>query len=114
MPTQDQQSNLANAIAQIRNAQTLLQQQIDIEVDTRTAAILTNKHIVFGSYLSSLLQTQNLSDDASFTGMAQALQKQDTALKAESADIQALVADVKTAASIVGYITQALIFVAKL
>ncbi|HVA14060.1 MAG TPA: hypothetical protein VNF99_12470 [Stellaceae bacterium] len=114
MPTPDQQSNTANAILAIRNAQNLLQQQINASSNTLTAIKLTNEYNSLDSSLSQLLHAQNIADDAIFSKMIETLKSQTGGLQADEAAIKGIISDVGTAAKVVGYITQALSFIAKL
>jgi hypothetical protein len=114
MPTLDQQTNLTNAIDAIRAAEKVLKQQIDAANDPATSTNLTNEFNKIDSLLSQLLQAQNLADDASFTNATAALQSHANTLKTDEAKIKRIVGDVKIAAEVISYITQALAFIAKL
>lgn len=114
MPNPDQQTNITAAISAIRSAEDALTTQIRATSDALVAIKLTHEFNNLDSYLSQLLHAQNAADDAAFTDATKALQTQATGLKAAEASIQAVVKDVATAATIVGYITQALAFIAKL
>lgn len=114
MATVDQQTNITNALAALTNAQDLLTQQIDAANDTQTSNDLTNEYNDLDLLRSGLLQAQNAADDASFTNATTTLQSQANDLKADEASIGKIVADVKIAGNIVGYIGQALAFIAKL
>jgi negative regulator of replication initiation len=114
MPTLTQQTAVAGAIDAIRDAENLLTDQIQASTDTLTAIKLTHQYSNLDSYLSELLHIQNAADDASFTNATQALQARSDGLKADEATIKAIVADVATAGKVIGYIAQALAFIAKL
>jgi hypothetical protein len=114
MPTLDQQSNVAAAILAIRNAQNLLQQQINATMDTLIAIKLTNEYSSLDSRLSQLLHAQNAADDALFSQAMVPLKSQTGGLQADEATINKIISDVGTAQKVVGYITQALGFIAKL
>jgi hypothetical protein len=113
MPTPTQQSNVSSAIMAIRSAQNILRQQINASSDTMTAIKLTSEYSNLDSNLSQLLHAQNATDDASFTNAVAALKSPTSALQADQATIKKEIADVKTAASVVSYITQAIGFIAK-
>jgi len=114
MPTPDQQSTIAAAILAIRNAQNLLQQQINASIDILTAIKLTNEYSSLDSHLSQLLHAQNAADDAIFSQAMAPLKSQTGGLQVDETTIKKIVSDVGTAGKIVGYITQALGFIAKL
>ena len=114
MPTPDQQSNAANAILAIRNAQNLLQQQINASSNTLTAIKLTNEYNSLDSSLSQLLHAQNVVDDAIFSKAIEILKSQTGGLQADGTAIKGIISDVETATKVVGYITQAVGFIAKL
>jgi hypothetical protein len=113
MPTPIQQSNVTNAIMAIRGAQNILNQQINASSDTTTAIELKSQSDNLDLNLSKLLHAQNATDDASFTSAIAALKSPTSALQADEATIKKEIADVKTAASVVSYITQAIGFIAK-
>jgi negative regulator of replication initiation len=114
MPTPSQQTNLASAIDNIRAAENLLKQQMNAASDSLSAIKLTNEFNNLDSFLSELLHAKNSADDASFANATTALQSHVTGLQADEATIKGIVDDVKIAADIISYITQALAFIAKL
>lgn len=114
MPTPDQQSSIAAAILAIRSAQNLLQQQINAAVDMLIAIKLTNEYSSLDSHLSQLLHAQNAADDAVFSQAMVPLKSQTGGLQVDEATIKKIISDVGTAAKVVGYITQALGFIAKI
>jgi ABC-type phosphate transport system auxiliary subunit len=114
MPTPAQQTAIAQAITSIRSAENLLTDQIQTSSDTLKAIKLTHEYNNLDSYLSELLHAQNAADDASFAVATQALQTRTDGLQADEAKIKKIVADVATAGKVVGYITDALAFIAKL
>ena len=114
MPTLNQQTNVASAIDAIRSAEALLTQQIREATDTLTAVKLTNEYNNLDSYLSQLLHAQNTADDAAFANATAALKSQTGGLQADENSIKDIVADVKTASTIIGYIVQVMGFIAKL
>lgn len=114
MPTPDQQSNIAAAILAIRNAQNLLQQQINVASETLTAIKLTNEYNSLDSHLAQLLHAQNAADDAIFSQATVPLKSQTGGLQVDETTIKKIISDVETAAKVVGYITQALGYIAKL
>ena len=114
MPTSDQQSNIADAILAIRNAQNLLQQQINAAIDTLIALSLANEYSSLDSHLTQLLHAQNAADDAIFSQATVPLKSQTGGLQVDETTIKKIVSDAGIAAKVVGYITQALGFIAKL
>lgn len=114
MPTPDQQKNTANAIATIRAAEDLLTQQIREATDILTATKLMNECNCLDSYLSQLLHAQNSADDASFAIATAALKSQADNLKIDQDTMKGIVGDIEIAANIVGNISKALVFIAKL
>lgn len=114
MQTSDRNSNITAAITAIRNAQKLLQQEIDTASDTATAINLTNLNNSLDSQISQLLHTQNIADDTIFSKAIDALRSPTSALQTDEATIKKLISDVGTAEKVVGYFTQALSFIAKL
>lgn len=109
-----QQSNVSSAITAIRCAQNLLKQQINESSDTMTIIKLTNESNNLDSCLSLLLHAQNVADDVIFANAVATLKSQTSGLQAEELTIKSIIADVKTAEMVMGYITQALGFIAKL
>jgi negative regulator of replication initiation len=114
MPTLNQQTAVASAIDAIRTAENLLTDQIQTSNDTLTAVKLTHEYNNLDSYLSELLHAQNAADDATFANATDALKSRTDGLQADEAAIKKIIADVATAGKVVGYITQALGFIAKL
>jgi hypothetical protein len=114
MPTLNQQTAVAGAITALRSAENLLTDQIQSSDDTLTAIKLTHEYNNLDSYLSELLHARNAADDLVFANATQQLQSQVSGLQADQAAINAIIADVALAGQVVGYITQALAFIAKL
>jgi hypothetical protein len=114
VPTLNQQTSVSQAIDSIRSAENLLTEQIQSTSDTLTAIKLTHEYNNLDSYLSELLHAQNAADDDTFENATEALQARTTGLEADETVIKAIVSDVATAGKIVGYIAQALGFIAKL
>jgi hypothetical protein len=114
VPTSDQQACVADAIGAIRDAENLLTAEIQATDDTLTAIKLTHEYNNLDSYLSELLHAQNVTDDLTFANAMQALQTRVDGLQADEDAIKRIVADVATAGKIIGYITTALAFIARL
>jgi negative regulator of replication initiation len=114
MPTLSQQSAISAAIDAIRGAENVLTDQIRSATETLTAIKLTNEYNNLDSYLSELLQAQNAADDSTFANATEALQSRVTGLQADEKAIKAIVSDVAAAGRVIGYIGQALTFIAKL
>ena len=104
---------LLDAITQIRLAEQLLVQASRATSDPATLVKINTEYAHLDSYLSQLLHTLAIADDADFVKATRALKQQATALAAEEAQIKKVVADVGTAAKIAGYIAQAVAFIAK-
>ena len=107
MPNAAQKQALLNAITQIRSAEQLLVQASRATSDAATLLKINTEYIHLDSYLSQLLHTLAIVDEADFLSATQALKKQATGLVAEEAQIKKIIADVGTEAKIAGYIAQA-------
>jgi hypothetical protein len=114
MPTPTQQSNVSAAIVSIRSAQNLLRQQINSAADTTTAIKLTNEYQNLDSNLQQLLHAQNTADDAIFSVTVSTLKSQTGGLQTDETAIKGIISDVGTATKVMGYIEQAVSFIAKL
>ena len=114
MPTQDQKSCIASAVLAIRNAQNLIHQQINASSDVQVSIKLQNQYSGLDSCLSQLLHAQNVADDAIFSGAIAVLKSQTAGLQKDDVTIKKIIADVATADKVLGYISQALGFIAKL
>ena len=114
MPTLNQQTAVAGAINAIRSAENLLTDQIQASNDTLIAIKLTHEYNNLDSFLSELLHAQNSADDATFANATDALKSRTEGLQADEAAIKAIINDLEIAAKVLGYITQALGFIAKL
>lgn len=114
MPTPDQCSNINEAILAIRDAQHLLTQEINVTAGLMTGIRLNHEYQKFDSCVSQLLHAQNVTDDAIFSQMIATMKPQTTRLQADEKTVKGLISDVETANEIVGCITRALGFIAKL
>ncbi|WP_157649647.1 hypothetical protein [Burkholderia ubonensis] len=114
MPAPSQTQNILNAVGSIRSAEQLLVQASYSMTDEAMLTRLNIEYQHLDSFLSQLLHTQALADDSQFEGASAALKEQANGLAAEEASIKIIVADVGTAAKVVGYITQALGYIALL
>jgi negative regulator of replication initiation len=114
MPTPSEQTALNAAIDAIRSAEGVLTDQIRGSTDALTAIKLTNEYNNLDSYLSEILHAQNAADDASFANATAALQSRLSGLEADEKAIKALISDVTTAGKVIGYIADALKWIAKL
>jgi len=114
MPNNTQKQTLLDAVTAIRSAEQLLMQASRATSDPGTLTKISIEYNQLDSFLSQLLQAQAIADDASFVLATAALKRQATTLQADENDIKKIVADVNTAAQIVGYITQALALIAPL
>lgn len=114
MPTLSQQRNVSDAVSAIRSAQNLLQEQINCETETVPIIKLTNQYHSLDSNLSLLLHAQNATDDAIFSAAAATLKSQTSGLQMDEAAIKDIIDDIGTATKVIGYIEQALGYIAKL
>jgi ABC-type phosphate transport system auxiliary subunit len=114
MPTLSQQTAIAGGVSALRDAENLLTAQIRTATDALTAIKLTNEYNNLDSYLSELLHAQNAADDASFANATELLQSRVKGLQADEAAIKAVIKDVQIAGQVIGYVEQALGFIAKL
>jgi hypothetical protein len=114
MPTPAQQQNNAQALAQIRSAEQALDNVIATTANPDTLNTLAGIYSQLTSVATSLIQAQTTADDGVFTQMAVSLNGQAKSLKASQALIQHLITDAATAGKIIGYLTQAAAFIARL
>jgi hypothetical protein len=114
VPTPSQQSDVSAAIVSIRSAQNLLRQQVNAATDTTTAIKLTNEYQNLDSNVQQLLHAQNAADDAVFSAAVSTLKSETSGLQTDETAIKGIISDVDTATKVVGYIGQALSFIAKL
>ena len=114
MPTTVQQSSVSSAISAIRSAQNLLQQQINDADDTLMGIQLTNEYRSLDTNLTLLLHALNVTDDAIFSAAASTLKSETSGLQKNEATIKDIIEDEATATKVVGYIEQAIGFIAKL
>lgn len=114
MPTQNQKSCIESAVLAIRNAQNLISQQIDASSDMQVSVKLQNQYSSLDSCLSQLLHAQNVADDAIFSSAISALRSQTAGLQKDDLAVKKIIADVATANKVLGYISQAIGFIAKL
>ena len=114
MPTLSQQTAIKAAVDAIRNAEDVLTDQIRSSTDALTAIKLTNEYNNLDSYLSELLHAQNAADDATFANATTALQSRLSGLEADEKAIQTIITDVAIAAKVIGFIANAVKFIAKL
>ena len=114
MPTPAQQQNNAQALAQIRAAEQALDDVIANTANPDTLSALAGVYSQLTSIATSLIQAQTASDDTVFTQLAASLNGQAKSLKASEALIQHLITQAATAGKVIGYLTQAAAFIAKL
>ncbi len=103
---------LTNTIAILRSSETLLLQASRGTSDLATLLQINAEYSHIDSWISQLLHTQALNDDAQFSAAVSTLKQQADSLAADEAHIQTIVKDVASAAKIVGYISQAVTFLA--
>jgi hypothetical protein len=108
------QQNISSAVQEMRNAENALTIQINAAPDALSAIKLNHAYQHIDSCLSQLLQLQNVQDDATFKSSVTTLKAQTTALTADENSIKGLIADINEADKVVGYIGQALTFIAAL
>jgi hypothetical protein len=112
MPTPAQQLDVSSAIANVRAAEQLLDNVIATTGDAGVLANLTAAYRVLDGSMTALLKAQTAADDVTFNASTKNLKDQAASLKAQEAQVQKLIADVALAAQIVGYIAQAVTFIA--
>jgi hypothetical protein len=112
MPTPSQQLDVSSAIAQIRSAEQLLNTIIGSTGDPALLAQITAGYRYLNGILGELVQAQLAADDATFTQVTTSLKNEAAKLKAQEAQFQQIISNVALAAQIVGYIAQAVAFIA--
>jgi hypothetical protein len=105
---------LLKAVTPIRSAEQLLVESSRATSDPAKLTKISLEYNHLDSFLTQLLHTQAIADDAAFTAATAALKQQATALQTKEEDIKKIVDDVHTATQIVGYMAQVLAFVEKL
>lgn len=106
--------NLSQIVSNIRAAEVLLLQSSRATSDPATLIKINTEYQALDSYLSQILNAQATADDQAFESAINALKLQISSLQQEESHIKAIVADVATAAQILGYISQAISVVAML
>jgi predicted nucleic acid-binding Zn-ribbon protein len=114
MPTPAQQQSITSAIAQIKAAEDALQTAINNTGDPDALNALQQQYQVLNTRNNLLLQAQVAADDATYTTITTTLKTEAATVQAQEAKIKQLIADVATAAKIIGYIAQAASLIAKL
>jgi hypothetical protein len=112
MSNDAQKQTLLNAVSLIRSAEQLLMQVSRASTDPVIIMKIVSEYNQLDSFLSQLLHAQAIADDADFASATAALKQQAATLQAEEDDIKTIVTDVGIAAQVVGYIAQALAFIA--
>ena len=98
---------LTQIVSSIRAAEMLLIQASRQTVDTSKLIRLNTEYTALDSYLSHVLHTFAILDDALFNMETNALKQQATILEQEETSIQKIVDDIAVAAQIAGYLAQA-------
>lgn len=114
MPTSAQQSDTLQAIDNIRQAQELIKQQIEIAPDTKSLIRFNKELQALDAVISELNHAQNAKNDTAFAAATVAIKKQANNLKKDADKTKKFIENVQTAAKYVGYITKAFDFIAKL
>ena len=109
-----QKQELLNAVPCIRSAEELLVQAGRDSSDAETLKNINGEYGQLDAFLSRVLHCIAIADDEGFAESAAALTTQAATLQAMKDSYQAMAAGVNTAAQIVGCLTEALAFLAKL
>jgi hypothetical protein len=107
MPTPDQGKSLLDAVSEIRSAQGLLREASYATSDVAVLIKINTTYTHLDSVITQMLHAQTVTDDVLFAGTVNALKQEASKLAAEEAQVRSIIADVNTAAKIVGYIGQA-------
>ncbi|HTV83884.1 MAG TPA: hypothetical protein VME63_00645 [Dyella sp.] len=108
------QQNILNAIQAIQNAANLLTSQISDATDPVSAIKLNHAYQQLNACLSQLLQLQNVRDDATFKSSVANIKAQTNTLQTDEKSIKGLISDVGTATKVLGYVADAVGFIAKI
>jgi hypothetical protein len=111
MPDSQTSDHLTAAIANLRSAETCLDEVITRTGDPEILKELNTEYGMLTGLVAGLVQAQTLSDNGAFTTATAALNTKAADLKAQEAHIKKIITDVATAAKVVGYIAQAVTFV---
>ena len=109
-----QKQGMLDAVTQLRLAEQALIVASRTMTDPAQLIQVNTEYSHLDSYVSQLLQTQAIADDATFTAATASLKAQATNLQTQEAGITTTIKDVATAAQIVSYITQAINIIAAL
>jgi len=112
--TPAQQQGISNAVQAIRNAENVLTNQINMATDPLSAIKLTHAYQHLDSCLSQLLHLQNVTDDGTFAASLATIKAQTSGLQLDEKTVKDLVGDIGAATKVIGYIGQALTFIAKI
>lgn len=114
MPHQDDKQNIGSAIANLRAAEQCLDDVIANTGDPDVLDELNAEYHALNDTITALVQAQTIADDAMFSEATQKLAQQAAALKAQEDHIKKTIANVGTAAKILGYIVQAVTYIGAL
>lgn len=114
MPTANQKSDTLQAIEQIRQAQALINAQLELCADTEGLIELNRQLQMVDGLISELIHAQNAANDELFTKATSSLKQQVTDLKADAEKTKTCIDTIENVAKYVGYITQAFKFIARL
>jgi len=114
MPATDKIKNITSAAASIRQAQASLMQASRLCSDPVKSAKIFAEYNHLDSALTQLLHTLAITDDAAFSAATTLLKQSAQSFQSDQTQLQAIIDDAKTAASVVSYITQAVGFIMKL
>jgi hypothetical protein len=99
--------HLNDIVANIRAAEVLIVQASRETSDVVTLIQLNTEYLALDSYLSQVLHTLALLDDALFQTATDALKQQSAVLQQEEEDIGLTVRNLDLASEIAGYLAQA-------
>ena len=114
MPTSQQNLNISSSLSCLTQASNALHQLIMNEPDLQKANALSDVSRKIDDLATALLQAKYAANDALFQQATVDLNNRANDLKAQEDKIKQIVADVGTAAQILGYIVQAATFIAAL
>ena len=103
----DEKQKLIQIVSSIRSAEALLIQASRQTSDASKLIQINTEYTALDSYLSQVLHTLAILDDALFDIATKALKQQAAILQQEEESIKKIVDDIALAAQIAGYLAQA-------
>ncbi len=107
MPDTNKLQNITDAAVAIRKAQASLMQASRTCTDPVSSAKITAEYTHLNSMFQQLQHALAITDDAAFNAATNLLKQSAESFQADEDQLKAIIGDVKTAASVVGYIEQA-------